>query len=152
MWLGNNVNITHSQFNHKNDNKLDQKATVWINQKINRNPRFGPSVPSLIHTVTVSFVFWSLPFKLLYVFLGDFKGSSCVSVPCVSVATDADRVADWPLWKDEWHISEEHCLLSCVLRLRDTSPTCTRTSEMDTTSSPCWRCSPERRWWAMVFP
>ena len=38
---------------------------------------------------------------------------------------------------------------SSVLRPRDTSLTCTRTSEMDTTSSPCWRCSPERHWWAL---
>lgn len=42
----------------------------------------------------------------------------------------------------------KECPLSSVLRPRDTSPTCTRTSEMDTTSSPCWRCSPERHWWA----
>lgn len=37
-----------------------------------------------------------------------------------------------------------------LLRPRDTSRTCTRTWEMDTTSSPCWRSSPGRHWWDTV--
>lgn len=34
-----------------------------------------------------------------------------------------------------------------LYRCGSTSQTCTRTCEMDTTSSLCWRCCLESRWW-----